>query len=183
MLKAKVSQVPNLASGKPISSRFMKRLGAKIQEETRIRTLRGAGVYDEKEKKHSKGYSEAPAIVPIDSPQLRKYYRSTLKGARSRRGMKKSDSKARFVRLPGGYKQFRKLHGRNVARVDHTYSGAMLNSLRVYATNRKIIITVPASQLPKAYFTDKRRPWFRMSRDQQKRAGDAVGREIAKFYQ
>jgi len=183
---ARVSSTTKLASIKPISAQFMRRLGVKVQKDVRIRTLKGSGAYGSEnnlvEQRHPKGYSEAPAIIPISTPALRKYYRSTLKGGNSRRGMEKGDSKARFVRLPGGYKQYRQIHGRNVARVDHTFTGSMLNSLRVYATNRKISITVPASQLNKAYYTDKLRPWFKMTKREQISAGKTVSKEYVRFY-
>lgn len=80
------------------------------------------------------------------------------------------------------YKKHRRKHGRNVSRVDHVYSGRMLNSMRTSASNLRATITVSASQMEKAYFTNKLRPWFYMSKKQQIKAGDALAKEIARFY-
>ncbi len=186
VVKAKPVGGTQLFAGFKVSSKAMKKIMIDAQRKIRLRTLRGKGVYgpenNPREQKHKKGYSTAPALVPIDTPQLRKLSRSKLKGGRRKGGMKKGDSKAKFVYLDGGYKQYRRIHGRNVSQVDHSFSGFMLGSIRVFATNRTGELTVPASQLKKAFYTNQLRPWFKMTKPEILVAGNILAKEAVKNY-
>jgi len=186
VVQAKPVGGTQLFAGFKVSSKVMKKIMINAQKNIRIRTLRGKGVYgpenNPREQKHKKGYSEAPALVPITSAPLRKHYRAGLKGGRRKGGMKKGESKAKFVYLDGGYKQYRRIHGRNVSQVDHSFSGFMLGSIRVFATNRTGELTVPASQLKKAFYTNQLRPWFKMTKPEIIVAGDIIATEAVRLY-
>ena len=87
--------------------------------------------------------------------------------------------------LIGGYRRFRELTGRRVDKVELSFSGAMLNSLfpRVDPTSEgvDIIVTVPASQMEKAFHTHQQRRWLALSREESDRVFESIGREIRKL--
>jgi len=176
-VKCRVTKLPKLRAHYKPNPLFLPREGQRMSSEIRIRTLRGRGAYgpndaNRRERVH-KGYSDKPSLFSIkDAPsagRLRAYYRrEKLKGLKSGGRISKSRSRARYLWLEGGYKQYRQIQGRRTDIVDHTMTGEMLNSLRVHGNARRVVITVPAGQLRKAFYTNKRRSWFYLTTDQQR---------------
>ena len=177
MIKTKITQLPNLSSSQVITKPTMNKIGQLMKRQIIQRTLAGKGVKSAGGDnyidggQHKKGYSEAGAVVPISTEPLRKHYRSKLVG-KNKGGISKGSSKARFVYLEGGYKQYRALHKRRTDIVDHTMTGRMFGGMRVAATGKRIRITFSASQMRKAYYTDELRPWFKVTLKQR---GEAAG--------
>jgi len=88
-----------------------------------------------------KTYSKAAALFSMKgSAQLKKYYRSKLKGGRRKGGMKKGDSTARFVFLENGYMQYREIHGKQAAFVNLMFSGGMMDGMFHSATDDAAIL-------------------------------------------
>jgi len=177
---AKVTKTPNLTASHLIPLSLGNKIGQDVRREIVTRTNRGRGVKKVgpgkyKEAKHTDGYSTAGALVPITSSKLRTYYRKHgLKGLNNGGLVAKSASKARYVYLQDGYRQFRQIHGRRVDIITHSFTGQMLAGIRVNATRKRIRLTFTASQMKKAYYTDKRRRWFRMTMQQTDRHSQRV---------
>ena len=86
--------------------------------------------------------------------------------------------------LIGGYRRFRELKGRRVDKVELSFTGAMLNSLftRVDPTSAgvDIVLTVPASQMRKAFHTHNKRQWLALSEQEADRVMAGLSEEIAR---
>jgi hypothetical protein len=76
--------------------------------------------------------------------------------------------------LIGGYKKYREITGRRTDRVDLTFTGDMLRSLRYEVGHNAAVIRPGPDQMAKAAGTDAKREWMNLTNDEQ----DAIARAL-----